>query len=56
MPDVNVKGTKWAIESIDGNTVTLKNGQQIEVNDKTLAALTKDMPPQIPHIGALFNR
>ena len=36
-----VKGQEWDIEDIDGNTVTLKGGQQIEVNDKTLATIKK---------------
>lgn len=36
-----VKGQEWDIESIDGNTVTLTSGQQIEVSDKTLAEIQK---------------
>lgn len=37
-----VKGQEWDIKSIDGNTVTLVGGQQIEVNDQTLAEINKN--------------
>ncbi len=36
-----IKGQEWDIESVDGNIVTLVGGQQIEVNDKTLAEIAK---------------
>ena len=36
MPVINVKGSKWDVESVEGNTVTLVGGQEIEVSDGTL--------------------
>lgn len=36
-----VQGQEWDIESVDGNIVTLVDGQQIEVNDQTLAEIQK---------------
>jgi len=41
MPKVNVKGQEWDIKSVDGNTVTLANGEEIEVNDDTLGLIKK---------------
>ena len=39
MTKVEVKGQTWDVASVDGNTVTLVGGQQIEVSDNTLAVV-----------------
>lgn len=41
-----VKGKVWDIKSIDGNTVTLADGQQIEVSDETLAEIQANSKPK----------
>ena len=41
MTEVNVKGNVWDIESIDGDIVTLVNGQTTVVSEKTAAEIEK---------------
>lgn len=46
MTKITVKGSEWDVESVDGNTVTLVGGQQIEVNDATLADINEQLKPK----------
>ena len=44
MTIIKVKGQEWDVVKIDGNTITLKSGEEIEVSDETLAEVKSAMP------------
>ena len=48
---ITVKGQEWDVESVDGNTVTLVGGQQIEVNDATLEVVKKQLKEAAPKLS-----
>ncbi len=50
MTKINVTGHEWDVESVDGNTVTLVGGEQIGVNDETLAKVKAALDGPIPKL------
>lgn len=46
MTIVNVKGATWDVAEVNGNTVVLANGEEIEVSDTTLAEINSQLKPK----------